>query len=386
MSENILNNFKKRETNFKFNPENFVSANYFNDSMIDRMAVEHEIKHKNESWDPIMCGSWNSDGSLLGCGKPRTGVQIFKPFQNFAVTTIPVRRDCFLTDCLFMPKNKNWLTVSSRNHSHVSSSTLNEVEMDQYVKVWDVVKNKILRTYGFRGLVKKLATSSALPNSVWFNVDQRTQNIAEADIRSPSCKTMQLNVVERNTSFLHSRVFDVSPVNEVTIVVGDKDQILFYDRRMVSSASVTHPTKTLDVGSLNGNNSYIVQLKYNPSGNKLLLTNSHRFNIYQYVAAAVRTKLENIFRLVFKDQTIMNTCKTNPTFLGDNHVLFDMFFQNYSVVFNLENLRYVGDLNLFDENNFFSNMCMPNPFYCLIASLSQNNIKLITPTNHNRRL
>ena len=77
MSDNITNNLKRRETPIELNPENFVSSNYFNDSLLDQMSADFEISHKSRAWRQVVCGSWSSDGSLLGCGKLRTGVETF---------------------------------------------------------------------------------------------------------------------------------------------------------------------------------------------------------------------------------------------------------------------------------------------------------------------
>ena len=163
MSDNVINNLKRWETYFNLNHENFVSTNYFNYSMLDRMSADFEISHKSRPWHQVVCGSWSSDGSLLGCGKLRAGVETFKPFANFHVHTAPVARNCFLADFQFMLGSRNLVAASQ-------SIVLNGLEMDHCVKVWDVVKNKASRTYCFRGLVKKLATF-ALPiifGSTWM--------------------------------------------------------------------------------------------------------------------------------------------------------------------------------------------------------------------------
>jgi len=386
MSENILSSLKYRELNMKFNPVNFVTVNYFNESMINRMHIEFKISHELETFDNhIQCSSWNSNGLLLCCGKSELGVQILKPFQNFQITTIPIERNHFLSETHFMSKQKNLLVVSTRNNQSFLFNSFNGLVTDNYVRIWDVEKDAFTKSYSFNGLVKKVATSTALPNQVWFNVDQRMQKIAEADIRTPSHNTMQLNSVQRTrTGFLDSRTFDVNPVDEITIAVGDKCQLLFYDRRMMSSSSINHPTKTIDTSSLNGDSSYVVQLKYNPSGNKLIITNSCGYNTNQYAAPSVDTSVENMRKFKFQDQTVRGAVTKNPSFLGEKYVLFDVFFKNYSAVFNLEDMRYIGKIDLFGQTNFFSNICsMPHPYYCLIASTNKSVINFVTPTSSN---
>ena len=381
MSTNIVRSLNNRELNIRHNPKKFLSANYFNESMVNRMTAEYQLCHEIDAWDQIICGSWNSTGNLLGCGKPRKGVQVFKPFRNFEETVVPVQNNCYLTDALFMPKHENLLIVSSRNHSNYISSSFNGLEMDECVKVWNIETKTVYRKYCFRGLVEKLTTSEALPNHIWFNIDQTTLKIAEADLRAPSYNTLQLNVLQKHPDFLYSRNFDVNPVDEVTIAVGDHNQLVFYDRRMMSTLFVNHPTKTVDTSSLNGYNSYISQLTYSPNGEKLLLTKISSFNIFQYIAPAIGTSVENMRRLTLKSQMVMNTFKKSPKFLGQNYVLFDLFFKNCSIVFNLEDTRYVGKINISIHNSHFSNISIPHPYYCLIASTNESMINFITPTS-----
>ena len=95
-------------------------------------------------------------------------------------------------------------------------------------------------------------------------------------------------------------------------------------------------------------------------------------------------RTEEIRRFCVEDQAVMNACRTDQSFLGDKHVLFDIFFRNYSVVYDIESLRYVGKITLFEENYSFSTLCVPNPLYCLVASFSKDSIKFISPTSHNR--
>ena len=97
-----------------------------------------------------------------------------------------------------------------------------------------------------------------------------------------------------------------------------------------------------------------------------------------------RTKAEETRRLCVEDQAVMNACRTNPSFLGDEHVLFDILFRNYSVVYDIESLRYVGKITLFEENYSFSNLWQPNPLYGLVASFS-NSTKCFSPTSHNKQ-
>ena len=343
------------------------------------MRVECKLPHATQNWDsPIDFGSWNCTGSLLGCGKIRKGVQIFRPFQDSIAAYIPVQQDHHVTDALFMPKDANLMVVSSRSRRSFLWSSLNDPEMDDYVKVWDVEAEKVTKKYKFKGVVKKLAASTSLPNQFWFNVDRKAQKIAEVDTRSPSFKFIKLKQLHRkHVNFVNWRSFDVNPVDERTIAVGDLDKLLFYDRRTMSSSKILEPTKTVDVSSLNSFASFIVNVKYDPSGNKLIVTNSLSFNIQQYVAPSAGTSVENIRPLLLGNQT--GTFTKNPKFLGEKHVLFDTEFGNCSVVFNLEDARYVGSIKMIGKNNFFTtNRNIPHPFYCLIASTNRDEISFIT--------
>jgi len=137
-----------------------------------------------------------------------------------------------------------------------------------------------------------------------------------------------------------------------------------------------------DISSLNDSISNIVNVKYGPSGNKLILTSSSSVNIYQCVASAVGTSVENVRLLTLKSQ--LGTVTKNPNCLGENYVLFDTEFENYLVVYDIENTRYTGDISLIGESSFFTNnFSIPHPFHCLIASANQNVISLITPTSYN---
>jgi len=384
MSENITKSITNRQLNIGLHPENFVNVNYFNESMINRMRIEHKIAHGLESSNEyIQCASWNSNGHLFASGKYEKGVQIFKPFQNTNATFLPVQRDHYLTNALFLQKYENLIAVCSRNHGYFTWGTANGLEADEYVKIWDLETNSAIRSYNFKGFVKQVASCKALPNCVWFNVDHKAQVIAEADIRCPSYNSILLNDAESNTSLFQLRTFDVNPVDGVTIVVGDKNKILFHDRRMISTSKVNHPTKTVDISSFKGDSSYIVKLTYNPSGNKLFISSSYSTNNFQYVAPASDSKVENIREFTFQDQFLDVILTKYPSFLGEKYVIFDAYFRNYSVVFNHEDMRYIGKINFLGQSNYFSDISsMPHPFYCLIASTKQDAINFITPTSY----
>ena len=250
MSESIVNYLKNRQLSVRFNPKNFININYFNESMIDRMEIEHTFLHATENWNfSVEFGSWNSTGALFGCGKPKKGVQVFKPFGNFQTTEIPVQYNHCMSDALFMPKSENLMTVASRSRRSFLWRPLNAPEVGNHVEVWDVVAEKVTRKYRFRGVVKKLATSPSQPNNFWFLMNLETQRIAEADIRSPSLKLFKLDVSKRHANYSNWPSFDVNPVDEVTVVVGDVNKLLFYDRRMISSTSGS--AKEIDISSLN---------------------------------------------------------------------------------------------------------------------------------------
>ena len=170
----------------------------------------------------------------------------------------------------------------------------------------------------------------------------------------------------------------MNPVDETTIAVCDRSELLFYDRRMLSSASVNRPAKVVDASLLDGDEVFIVQLKYDPSGRKLIFTNSCGFNTDQY---ALDTRVGGIRKFTFRDRAAGAVTKV-PSFLGENYVLFDVFYKNYSAVFDLEDMRYMGTMKFFKETNFFSNGCsMPHPHFCLVASTNNNFVSLTTPTS-----
>ena len=243
--------------------------------MINRMGTEHTFLHATDNWNcSVEFGSWNCTGTLLGCGKRQKGVQVFKPFGNFQTTEIPVQ--CFhcTSDALFMPKHENLMTVASRSRRTTMWSPLNAPEVGDHVKVWDVDAEKVYRKYRFRGIVKKLAASPCQPDNFWFIMDPDAQKIAEADIRSTSLKLFKLGIPP-NGNRSSWRSFDVNPVDGVTIAVGDANKLLFYYRRMITSGSATE----VDVSSLNDSISNIVNVKYNPRGNKLIVTSCSSVNI-----------------------------------------------------------------------------------------------------------
>ena len=382
MVENITKSLKGRQLNIGFNPENFVSVNYFNESMMTRMRIEHRVSHGLESWDQhVQCTSWNSSGLLFACGKCDRGVQMFEPFRNAEASSIPVPEGHYLTDALFLHRHDNLIAVCSRSNRSFFWDSPNGLGAGSRVGIWDVRTKTEVRSHGFRGFVKQVAASKALPNHIWFNIDRKTKRIAEADIRSPSYRRVELNDAENNTYLFQSESFDVNPVDEVTIVVSDGNKINFYDRRTMSSSRVNHPYKTVDTSSLSSGRSYILKLKYDPSGKKLFVTSSRSFKIFQHVAPAKNPDVESLREFRFRDQTMVATVTKYPSFLGEKHVLFDTYFRNYSVVFNHENMRYVGKINQSGQSDYFSDVSsLPHPLYCLIASTNQGTINFITPT------
>ena len=381
MSQNIVKSLEQRQINNQFNPEKFFKANYFNESMLKRFKVENKIKIEcGSSDDLVSCGSWNCDGILLGCGKVGKGIEIYTPFRNNKkVTTVPINQDHYLEDVVFMPKTKHLMAVTSRNKNNlVFWNTPPDLPIDNYVKIWDVEKNAATRMYSYKETVTKLVTSIALPNHIWFNTDNKVETIAEADIRSPKYKVIKLGLLQYD-SLVYRRCFDVHPVDEVTIAVGDRNKLLFYDRRTVTSQNVAEPVESFDFSSLIKNNSYIIQVKYNPCGTKMILTNSLTQN--HYVFPLSDPNVDNM-KMFCKNWTTFSTVTKNPNFLGDKHVIFDTFFRNYSVVFDLEKARFVGRIKLSHQSNFLSNIfSMPHPIYCLIAAANQDLINFITPSS-----
>ena len=371
----VVNKFENQQS--VFSVENFISAKYFNESMINKMKIEHELLHASQKWKrPVQFGCWNSTGILLACGKPQKGVQVFTPFRNFEATCVPVQRDHRMTDAVFMPKHPSSMVVSSRNlDSYLYSS---ESKPDDYVKVWDVEAGVLTRKYRMKGVVKKLATSTSLPDHFWFNVDRNAQKLAETDTRTASLNIIKLGKVQRQPSFINWRSFDVNPVDEKTIAVGDLSKLVLYDRRMTRSSAESQPTKIVDISPLNTYDSFLVNVKYNPGGDKLILTSSLSFNIHQYVVPAAGPSVRNMRPLLLGNHTAAVT--KNPSFLGENHLLFDTEFRNYAVVFNLEDARHVGNINILGNKKKYSSSCnMPHPTCCLIASASKNKISFISP-------
>ena len=382
MTQSIVRSLEKRQINNRLSPENFVKVNYFNESMLKRFKVEHKIELEFKTSDDLVHnGSWNCDGTLLGCGKVGRGVEIYKPFKtDKKLTTIPVCQNHYLTDVLFMPNNNNLMTVSSRNKSNFFFwNTSPNIVIDSYIKVWDISKNIITRTYGFKGPFTKTATSTALPNQIWFNTDNRTQAIAEADIRSPLYKTIRLGPVQCD-SLVYRRCFDVHPVDGVTIAVGDRNKLLFYDRRTMTSQRVARPSQSFDFSTLIKENSYIIQVKYDPCGRSIILTNSLTQD--HYVLSLSNPSLDEMKLFSHKDSSAFSSRTRNLSFLGDKHVLFDKNFRNYAVVFDLETAKFVGKIEVSHQSNIFSNTySMPHPTYCMIAATNHKVINFVSPTS-----
>ena len=383
MSQNIVKSLEQRQINNQFNPEKFFKANYFNESMLKRFKVENKIKIEcGSSDDLVSCGSWNCDGILLGCGKVGKGIEIYTPFRNNKkVTTVPINQDHYLEDVVFMPKTKHLMAVTSRNKNNlVFWNTPPDLPIDNYVKIWDVEKNAATRMYSYKETVTKLVTSIALPNHIWFNTDNKVETIAEADIRSPKYKVIKLGLLQYD-SLVYRRCFDVHPVDEVTIAVGDRNRLLFYDRRTLTSQSFAQTVKSIDVSSINRTNSYISEIRYNYCGSKIVFGNS---SYDHYIVPVSDLFTTNIKGLPFK--SLINTVSRNPKFLGHKYVLFDTFYKNYSVVFDLDEAKLIGKIKLSYQRNYFSNIfSIPHPIYCIIVIIYQDIINFITPTNTNHK-
>ena len=84
--------------------------------------------------------------------------------------------------------------------------------------------------------------------------------------------------------------------------------------------------------------------------------------------------------IVFKNPT--NTVTRNPKLIGDNHVLFDTFYKNYSVFFDLKEGKVVSKLKLSYQRNFFSNIfSIPHPNLCMVVVVYQDILNFFTPTD-----
>ena len=383
MPQNIVNSLKQRETNFRLDPEKFVAANYFNESMINRLRVEKKVSLEFETSDDLVsCGSWNCDGTLLACGKKGKGVQIYAPFRNYEkVTAVDIKDNHTLADVVFIPRNKNLMTFASRRNNTLFFWSNSGLVRDDYVKIWDVEKNVAFRQYSFTGVVAKLVTCPTLPNHLWFNTDNKVQTVAEVDIRAPGYKTISFGPVNTDDWLVYRRCFDVNPVDEVTIAVGDKNKLLFYDRRTVTSQKAAQPARSVDVSALNGTNSYILQVAYSPKINKMVLINSHSFTCDCYVLPSSRPEVRDARKLTFSDNAATLSVMRSPSFFGSKYAIFDTFLRNYSAVFDVERARLVGRITLDHQSNIFSNVVsMPHPRYCLIAATNQDLINFVSPT------
>lgn len=383
MKQNITSRLKRRELNNRFDPNVFVRTNYFNESMIKRMIVEQEISLGSESYDDhITSGSWNYGGNLLGCGKAYNGVNIYAPFKkDQLLTTIKARQNHYLSDVVFMHRHNNLISMAFRNHNDGVNWTMSTgLNMESYVKVFDVETNIATTTYAFRGLVKNLKKSSAFPNNIWFNIDQTNHTIAEADIRSNKYRLIKFGVVDELENLLHKRTFDIHPFDEKTIAVGYKQRLSFYDRRKITSSSVAQPVESIDFSSLSDDGSVIDYIKYNPCGNKIVLTNTRGLSSEHYVVSASNAKIINVCKLEDIESLAIATMKT-PKFLGEKYALFDVYYKNFAVVFDLERGLYVGKIQLNENENSFYDICsFPHPDYCLIAAANQGSVSFITPT------
>ena len=225
------------------NRQSVFSVKYFNESMINKWKLNANSCTPPKSGNSQF-GCWNSTATLLACGKPQKGVQVFTPFRDFEATYMPVQRDHRMTDAVFMPKHRSSMVVSSRNLDSFLCSS--ESKPDDYVKVWDLEAGALTRKYRLKGVVKKLATSTSLPDHFWFNLDRNAQKLVEADTRTVSLNIIKLGKVQRQPSFINWRRFDVNPVDERTIAVGDLSKLVFYDRRLTRSSAESQPTRIVD--------------------------------------------------------------------------------------------------------------------------------------------
>merc|ERR1719427_2452541 len=109
--------------------------------------------------------------------------------------------------------------------------------------------------------------------------------------------------------------------------------------------------------------------------------NSHSFTSDSYVLPVSDPCVDNMKKLSFPDSTTIGTVTRNPSFLGYKYAIYDTFFRNFSVVFDIEKARFVGRIRLSHQSNIFSNVfSMPHPIYCLLATTNQDLINFISPT------
>ena len=377
MEQNIVHTLQQRELDNDY--QNFVRKNYFNPGMIKKMEIQttSSLGYVNFD-DAVKFLSWNSNGTLLACGQPNRGVKLLKPFRGSTFSKLG-EDEGFIADTVFMPKFENMLAVGTRKYTvNLVAFGFSAINFESKVKIWDVETAAVTRKYEFDGLLQQVVACPALPNNIWFNLDSDVRRIAEADVRTSSYSSIKLNIPS-NQDLIFKNCFDVNPVDGMTVAVGGRNRISYFDRRMLTSDAT--PFKFIDLRPLRDMDLIVVKMKYHPNGRKILKTVSLGFQ--NYISNTSDTDAGNMRAFEFHDLTMLGTILRNPNFLGDGgrYVMFDTFFRDFIVIFDSEDLRYLGKIKLETQESNSGTESAAHPCYCLIALASRGVIHFITPTS-----
>lgn len=378
MSRNILRNLHYREVGDDCNSKQFFTSNYFNEGMMSRLRVEKSVSIVNDtSSNVLQCCSWNNNGSLLCYGQYSKGVLIFQPFQA-CKKKIPISQGHFLVDSIFLSSYDRLLATATRSYSNAVWDESTGLCFNEKLKIWDVEKAEAVRFYNFKGFMHKVSTSRAAPNCLWLNKNPRIDSILEVDIRDPGYRSFYLSERSEANELSYKR-FDVNPVNERIIMIGENNRVCFYDRRTMTSQSPTKPFKTIDTGTLD--KSALVRVGFSPDGRNVLLTKVSGLSPKHFINTQGNDDFLELKMPMMSETAGMMTGKS--CFLGDRHVIFDTYFRNHWTVFEFGegSPRCIGSIEAPHNPDFTSNvLSMAHPLHCLIAVANQGFIHYISPT------
>ena len=392
-STNVIKNIQRRESVERtsvIERENFISSNYFNSTMLSRMKVDRSIQlHFDTVDDLVNCITWSPNGQAIACGRIGKGAQVFNPFnENYTQGSELKNSDNhILVDCIFVPYNSNLLAVATQRKEIYNWGVQTNSICDEYVKLYDIeAKSRVaIRSYKFTGACRHILTTPALPNCIWFNIDMEGHTVAEADTREKdNFRFFRIKMKRDDETLNFERSMDISST-ETMFVIGSKSEVSLFDRRMISQMKC-QPFKTLKLvnnglSPVSRAQQIVTQVKFHPYGKKILVTHTRQFHFTHHFVS-IHDDNSSIESLEFpkSNSRLPRLMLRNPSFLGPagSHVLLDVFFQNYSIVFDCKTYKYIGKIKFPDQNS--SIYTQAHPHYCVIAASNQNQIKFFTPS------
>lgn len=392
-SKNIVKHIQRRESAERasmIERESFISSNYFNSNMLSRMKITRSIELDfNTVDDMINCITWSPNGQAIACSRIGKGAQVFSPFnENYKRGGELKNSDNHIVvDCKFVPYNSNVLAVATQRREIYNWGVQTNSICDDYVKLYDVeAKTQAsIKRYKFTGACRHVLTTPALPNNIWFNIDLEGRTFAEADTREKDAfRFFRIKMKREDETLNFERSMDISTA-ETTFVVSSKNEVSLFDRRMISEMKCL-PFKTINIVNAklpqNSRNQLVVnQVKFHPSGRQILTICTGLFHFtHNYLSLYDCSSSVQSLNFRESDRNLPRLLLRNPSFLGPSgdHVLLDVFFQNFSVVVDCSTREYIGEIEFLGHNS--SCYTQAHPHYCIIAASNQSQINLFSPT------